>query len=250
MIGRETIEKWNRKMGLVENLSYGNPVSIMLSKGAVNEGLIRTYPIEKARQYLISLYDFDESQVELFGNNGVEKLRIILPRRKEMIVKVKKALDLCGYFCSVEDDYPYIEGWTYLNFEPKNQGDVNVYVRNMKRIYHVTHEKNMKKIMQIGLTPKFRKPLFSYPERIYLFVEDTSPDEIYSLTKQFSEVKGEEGKHCFIMIDVAKIPENVNFFLDPNYEFGIYTKENIPPTAFFEVLSDKFGTVFARRTDV
>ena len=237
MISNTTIDKWNNKVGLIENFSYGNPISIAIYKkeDVLNEGLIRTYPIEKTKEYLISLYDFDESQVEIINDNNVDKLRFIIPNNKNIINKVKKAMDLCGYFCSVEKEYPYIDNWVYLNFEPKNQDDVNDYVRGMKEIYHVTEENNIEKIMKIGLVPKFKNPLFSYPERVYLFMEETHPNEIYGLTKQFKDLKKDENKHCLLVIDVEKIPDNVNFYLDPNYRYGIYTKDNIPPTAIKEV---------------
>lgn len=236
MIKKEIIDKWNKKLGLIENLSYGNPISIALhNNGPLQEGLIRTYPIEKSREYLIKLYDFDENQVEIFNDNGVDKLRFIIPNNTNIITKVKKAMDLCGYFSSVEKEYPYIDKWVYLNFEPKNQDDVNDYVREMKVIYHVTQEKNVDKITKIGLTPRFKNPLFSYPERIYLFVEETPPDEIYGLTKQLKNVKNDEAKHYLLILDVTKIPNNVNFYLDPNYGYGLYTKDNIPPTAIKEV---------------
>lgn len=233
MISKSIIEKWNRKIGLIENFSYGNPISIAIYKkeDILNEGLIRTYPIEKTKEYLTKLYDFDESQIEIFNDNGIDKLRFILPNNKNIIDKVKKAMGLCGYFCSVEKDYPYIDKWVYLNFEPKNQDDVNRYVRGMKEIYHVTQEKHIEKIKNIGLIPKFKNPLFAYPERVYLFKENTPPDEIYALTKQFKEIKKDENKHCLLIINVEKIPDNVNFYLDPNYGYGIYTKDNIPPTA-------------------
>lgn len=237
MISKRIIKKWNEKRGVIENFSYGNPLSIAIheKRNFLEEGLIRTYPIEKTRKYIIDLYDFDDSQIEVFSNNKVEKLRVIIPNNENIIDKVKKAMDLCGYFCSVENDYPYIDKWIYLNFEPKNQEKVNEYVRTMKKIYHVTSEKNVEKISKIGLSPRFKNPLFSYPERVYLFVEDTPPDDIYSLTKQLKTVKRVEDKHCLLIIDVSKIPENIDFYLDPNYSYGIYTKDNIPPSAILEI---------------
>ena len=236
MIRKEIVDKWDKKLGLIENLSYGNPISIALyNNESLQEGLIRTYPIEKSREYLINLYDFDENQVEIFNDNGVDKLRIIIPNNTNIITKVKKAMDLCGYFSSVEKEYPYIDKWVYLNFEPKNQDDVNECVRKMKVIYHVTQEKNVDKIIKIGLTPRFKNPLFSYPERVYLFVEETPPEEIYSLTKQLKNIKNDETKHSLLILDVTRIPNNVNFYLDPNYGYGLYTKDNIPPTAIKEV---------------
>ena len=237
LIEKEIIEKWNKKQGLIENFSYGNPLSVALYENShsIQEGLIRTYPIGKTREYLINLYSFDESQVEIFNDNGVDKLRFIIPNNNNIILKIKKAMDLCGYFCSVEKEYPYIDKWIYLNFEPKNQNEVNEYVRNMKIIYHVTQEKNVDKIIKNGLTPRFKNPLFSYPERIYLFVEETPPDEIYNLTKQLKTVRKDEKKHCLLIIDVEKIPDNVSFYLDPNYGCGVYTKDNIPPSAIKEI---------------
>jgi hypothetical protein len=77
MISKSIIEKWNKKIGLIENFSYCNPISIAIYKkeDVLNEGLIRTYPIEKTKEYLTTLYDFDESQVEIFNDNGKLSLK-------------------------------------------------------------------------------------------------------------------------------------------------------------------------------
>ena len=233
MVKKNIIEKWNKKKGLIENISYDNPISI--KKQNLNEGLIRTYPIETSIKYVTKLYDLDESQIEVINDNGVDKIRIIVPNKEIFTKKIKKTLDLCGYFCSVHKDYPYIDNWCYMNFEPKKQDDVNQYVRNMSQIYHVTEEKNCEKISKIGLTPKFKNPLFTYPERIYLFSEETPPDEIYNLKNQFKALKKNGGKYCLIILEVSKIPNDVNFYLDPNYGYGIYTKDNIPPTAITQI---------------
>lgn len=234
-ISKPVIDKWNNTNALIESVSLGNPISMAIYKGKekLREGLIKTYPIQTARKYLQKLYDFDDSQLTIFKDNVIEKLRVVIPNKLDFSNKIKKAMDLCGYFCSRTDNYPHVDGWIYLLFEPKHQEEVNNYVRSMKHIYHVTPTKFLKKIQKIGLIPTFKNTFFSYPERIYFFIEETHPQEIYSLRNQMRINDNEQ--YCLLIIDVNKIPENVNFFIDPNYEYGIYTPNNIPPQAIIEV---------------
>lgn len=233
MISREIIEKWNKGFCMCENYTVDNPVAVAMMKGqdTLCEGLIRTYPIKTAQRYLNQLFSFDEGQTVIFKDNEIEKLRVVFPKNNTFSKRVKKAMDLCGYFCSRDADYPYIDGWCYLNFEPKNQDDVNSYVRAMNYIYHVTPEKYMKKIEKHGLIPSFKNKFFAYPERIYFFIDKTSPEEIYGLKQQ---LKQNNEKYCLLVIDVSKIPNNVSFYLDPNYTYGVYTKDNIPFSAIVE----------------
>ena len=231
---KNIINKWNNKKFLIESFSFGNPISMALlkEKKDLNEGLIRTHPIETVKRYLIKLYQFDDSQLQIFKDNKIEKLRIIIPNNNMFIEKIEKVMTLCGYFCSVKHDYPEVENWIYLNFEPKNQDDVNEYVRNMKYIFHVTPEKYINKIKKIGLKPTFKNKFFSYPDRVYFFINDTSPEEIYSLKNQ---LKQNNDKYCLLVIEVSKIPDNVNSYLDPNFEYGIYTNDNIPNGSIVEM---------------
>lgn len=80
---------------------------------------------------------------------------------------------------------------------------------------------------QIVIFNKF----FAYPEHTYCFIEKTSPEEIYNLKQQ---LKQNEEEYCLLVLDVSRISETVCFHLDPNYKYGIYTKDNIPPTAIIE----------------
>lgn len=234
MLSSETIEKWNKKYCIYENYTIDNPVAVAIMNGQdiICEGLIRTYPIKTAQHYAQKLFSLDEGQIVIFSDNNIEKMRIIIPQNKMFIERIKKAMDLCGYFCSREDEYPYIDKWSYLHFEPKNQDDVNDYVRSMKYIYHVTPVKYLNKIRKIGLKPSFKNKFFAYPERTYCFIEKTSPEEIYNLKQQLRQ---NEEEYCLLVLDVSRISETVCFYLDPNYKYGIYTKDNIPPTAIIEV---------------
>lgn len=230
----DIIDKWNKKHYLIENVTFDNPLSIRISQGQnrITEGLIKTYPIGITKRYLQKLYGFDEGQIEIYENNSIEKIRIIIPNKETFIDKIKSTLNLCGYFCSKEGNYPYIDNWVYLNFEPKIQSNVNDYVRQMSYIYHVTPSKYINKIAKIGLKPNFKNNFFTYPDRVYFFVNETIPNEIYQLKQQ---LKQNNEKYSLLIIDVSKMPEHINFFLDPNYDYGIYTNDNIPPDCIIEI---------------
>ena len=94
---KNIINKWNNKKFLIESFSFGNPISMALlkEKKDLNEGLIRTHPIETVKRYLIKLYQFDDSQLQIFKDNKIEKLRIIIPNNNMFIEKIEKVMTLC-----------------------------------------------------------------------------------------------------------------------------------------------------------
>lgn len=40
-----------------------------------------------------------------------------------------------------------------------------------------------------------------------------------------------EGKYKIFILDVDKIPNNVKLYYDPAFTYGVFTPNNVPPTA-------------------
>lgn len=76
--------------------------------------------------------------------------------------------------------------------------------------------------------------MFSYPERVFFFKGDTPFNEIlYQCIDFNNHIKNKLNNDVYtiFIVDTKKIPNNVNFHTDLAYPYGIYTNDNIPPSA-------------------
>ena len=222
--------------------SFDNPLSIMLLGG-----LIIFYPPSKVRKFILKRYVISDSDVAIKEDDKNAIMVRILPDKSEDLVnELIRAMNLCGYYLSLprpeivsywferEKESPLV-----LQFEPK-YGDTmkRDVIGNERELLHITQRKNLDKIYFNGLVPKSNNNLFNYPERIYLLKGSTPVIDIVELgllLKNVYNIKSEDdpsSKYCIIHIDLKKVPDNVKFFTDINYsKYGIYTMDNIPPSA-------------------
>lgn len=231
--------------------SFDNPLSIMLLGG-----LIISYPPSKVRNYILKRYDISDSDVVIKGDDkNVIMVRILPNKSEDLVNELIRAMNLCGYYLSL----PRPENISYwferekesplvLQFEP-NYGDTmkRDVIGNERELLHITQRKNIDKIYFNGLVSKSNNNLFKHPERIYLLKGSTPVIDIVELgllLKNVYNIKSEEdpaSKYCIIHIDLKRVPDNVKFFTDINYnKNGLYTMDNIPPSAisgvsYFEI---------------
>lgn len=92
-------------------------------------------------------------------------------------------------------------------------------------LYHVTDEKHINKIKQIGLTPKSNKMIDNHPDRIYLF---GSIDDINSFISNKSYYV-EDFNPVKLKINIKSLPK-IKLYKDPKYTNidAYYTYDNIP----------------------
>ena len=116
--------------------------------------------------------------------------------------------------------------------EAKFQDEVSM----PKILYHVTPTKNVKKIMNIGLSAKSQcATIFNYPERVYLL--NISEDKVLNACKNYAKQSGKRYDSWTILkIDTAKT-KNV-YYKDMNVpnNIAVWTGEPISPSAitFFD----------------
>lgn len=221
--------------------NFGNPLTLYLNNTkALNEGIFKTYPLKKVKKYIMDMFDLpdDNVQISLSEQNNLYFMFVVLPNVNGLINNVIKAMALCGYFCSYKD---IIDNGNkiYLQFEPKHQDNANEEVRSMKYIYHVSPEYNKTKILQNGFSPKAKNSLFTYPDRVYFFKQNSTENDITDLVNQmnrFNNSAGNKNKYIVFVLSIDKIPNNVNFYLDGNYENGVYTNDNIPPSSIIDMI--------------
>lgn len=221
--------------------SFGNIFNIneTVKENPLLEGIFRTYKPEKVLKYLEKRYG-DAAIVNIFDGDNEEKIFLIKTGDVDYNQNIiDKDMALCGYFPS------YVEknnGQRTIQYEPRHQNAVNDIVQDAEYIFHITKTNRVKKILNIGLTPKTHNKKFNYPDRVYFFLKEPSYKEWLDIIEEFysAELKAYkmrqtnnlpyEGSYTVLSIDTGKI-KNTNFFYDPNAENCVYTYDNIPPEA-------------------
>lgn len=138
--------------------------------------------------------------------------------------------------------------WKLYIFEPKNQKNEASNIRKSKYLYHITPIKNLKSIQENGFIPHSReqemKGYVCYPERTFFLPSvENKIDNIVMVERMalqlFNHIPGKTFKtpseYAIFTIDMRKIPENIEMFYDPDSDYGIYVKENIPATCISDV---------------
>lgn len=197
-----------------------------------------TVDIDIVRKSLNDKYLFADFQFGIKLSNDV-KYAIIIADVGDNLKMINKDMERYGYFFSHCKEFK-LHGmdWIALQFEPYVQDNVNYIVRNnMKFVYHITPVSNLKSILKTGLKPKSKNFEFKYPERLF-FVKDNVSEEMRDLLSKKlmkNNKKYDKKGYCELKIDVSKIPDNVDFFNDPLYEYGLYCEDKIPKDAIVDV---------------
>lgn len=216
----------------------------------LEEGLIKTTQIEEAiyilkKQFSNWIFEFEK---------GAKDFTIeILKSKGEINIadyeKLKTLLNNLGYFISyielhaenfrVKDRYSdkivsnaFQNTKThsiYLKCEAKFDQRVN---KIPNTLYHIAPLRNWEKIQKIGLVPKSRSKKAYHPERVYVGKNEKHTLE---LATKFYETTGIKD-WALLKIDTDLIPgDYLRLYYDPNYKYGYYTMNNIPPQAIEKI---------------
>ena len=138
----------------------------------------------------------------------------------------------CGLYVATKDIIPQ-DGDHVFKFmiEPKfSDRDFELNkCPGIKTLYHLTPSSNVEKILRIGLNPRSSNAIFNYPDRIYLGLDPHNLEHVLWPAMKARGVKG--GARTILEIDITKIPSKNRFKVDPNYPDGLFTSDNIPPSA-------------------
>lgn len=95
-------------------------------------------------------------------------------------------------------------------------------------VYHVTPDIHLEKIKRIGLTPRSHAKKEAHPDRIYCSINRDKAIEIASMLARHETDKVKT--YTLIAINLNAI-KNVKWYTDPMFTGGVYTNQNIPPSA-------------------
>lgn len=212
-----------------------------LNYDKVEEEANSSRPLSEVKADMMAKYQWDPWQFTINRLANNIEVALLIPNFGQNISTVISDMNKNGYFKGYERDVP-ICGLPYkeLRFEPLYQESERNTVLNLGMIFHSTHKDNIPNILQNGLIPYSKNPKFSYPKRVYFskFVSDIR--HICDITKQLADVNNTNVlDYCIITIDTKKIPENVDFYLGPIYENGIFTNDIIPPECIMNVKTFK-----------
>ena len=217
----------------------------------LKEGLIKTVPIGEAvfilkKQFPDWIFDYTKDDKDFV----IEIYRIKNAIKSEDFNKLLPLLNNLGYFISymeiygddnleIKDKYneeivsnafqnPKIHS-LFLECEAKFDQKVN---KIPDVLYHITPLKNWDKIQKIGLTPRSRSKKSYHPERVYLGKDEKHTLDLASKFYQIGGVKD----WVLLKINTDMVPGGyLKLYYDPNYKYGYYTLNNIPPQALEKI---------------
>jgi hypothetical protein len=223
----------------------------------LKEGLIKTTPVGEAiniikKSFPNWFFQYDKGDKDF----TIEILRIKEGIQPEYFEKLLPLLNNLGYFIS------YIE--IYSNWDPITKNAVEIKDKYNEKIvknafqnpkthsiylsceakfdqkvnkipeflYHVAPLRNWEKIQQTGLVPKSRSKKAYHPERVYLGKDEKSTIDLASKFYQTTGLKD----WILLQIDTNTVPgDYLKLYYDPNYKYGYYTLNNIPPQSIEKI---------------
>lgn len=213
-----------------------------LLETALNEGLIKTQGayatksiIERNHKLVRVLYVDDDETVL-----GLEiRLKVLKPGELDSILKLVNNL---GWFPSIYitnvsgEKTKFVDNNKFKE-DVKDAGIVSIKLEKKfdpvrktthgSDYFHVARQKVLPKIEKNGLVPRSKSKIGFHPERIYLARGYNKALEILEMLYQHDE---SEPLWVMFQVDITKVP-NIELRNDPNFEGGVYTLQNIPPSA-------------------
>lgn len=258
----EIIHRWENYIdenNIVEYHNFIPSLSIFDNSKDINqiidEGLIHTYPVDKVKTKIVTdcwLNPEDVIPQVRTSING-DKITLIFVVIDKYDSSEKKGdiitqMNRYGYFLA-RDFQPHRQFPNRLlgMFEPKFTNKINDELRQSCRyLYHTAPFILLNKIQTIGLTPRTKNSQYKYPPRVFFMRGDKMDSEQIRHLGNVQKARNnsardtnnpkENYQHCLIKLDLSKIPNNVNFYNDPNSHGGIFTYDNISPTAIVDII--------------
>ena len=199
----------------------------------INEGLISSYPVsfisEKLKRYGMIMRDSDYKIILFtvsFDKERFDNLKSELASYGWYIATVKT-----GNITSKDYNLEKSVGSVFF-IEAKFQDKTLVKSSAvLKTLYHATPTKNVKKIMNVGLSARSQRvTIFNYPKRVYLL--NISEDKVVNVCKNYVKQSGKRYNNWTILkIDTTKT-KNV-YYKDINVpnNVAVWTGEPISPSA-------------------
>lgn len=226
---------------IFNGFSFDDRLSLML-----NEGIFSTYSVDDTITYIRRHFKIPNLFIEkIYGADKTERIQVIIPTMGDNYETLKRAFNLCGYYRAVpsceDKDIPK-NAYVLMQFEPLRRKPSTDVLKGETTLIHVTRAERAESIRRKGFVPHSKNKAFAYPERIY-FVKGSFESVLDKIARMLLSAEEfalyNSGGHidrefAYIFVDVGKLPPQVQFHTDSNFNGGFYTEDYIPP----EVISD------------
>ena len=191
----------------------------------------RTCSIEEVTKIGRSLLGLDPGWVKtLIAANKIETCVLILDKFDNInfIIEGMKAFGWSFSYdkTTIKDQRVFKS----LHFDPMFQDVVNEEIKNCSLLKHWTPFYNFNSIMQNGLIPKSNNFIFSYPPKIHLIKGMADNYQIMKIGSQLclaNKDSRNDKNYVLLNINTKELLDKIDFFYDPRYEWGYYTKQPI-----------------------
>lgn len=217
-----------------EIFEQDNPLAIKYFEGrkAINEGLIKTYPINNTVRYIKRLFGLRDNQINVINKGDIHKILVMYENTPEKKNQMKKAMNLCGYEIANENT-ENIYNVVYQMYTQKFSDSLTYELKKkMEFLIHITPSYNKEKILQQGFVSKSKNEIFTYGNEVFFFTQDAPiihiVDQVY---QKDCKIRNNLNKHRYTLFKISlnKVPDNIKFEIDPNLDFAVRTKDNLSP---------------------
>lgn len=215
---------------------YDHKISFINETYYINEVATKTYDVKYTINEMKTLFGFEDWQLKGYFNPGIQvKLMVIIGNIYDNKESLIKAMESYGWSFAFESLKKIInngieEQWIMLHFDPMFQKSVNDEISLHPILFHWTPEYNIENIKKEGLIPKSDNYIFKYPPKIHLMKGTISNSEKLKFGRILCIAnKDPRNNKNYILIDIdtRKIPYHIDYFYDPRYKYGYYTKDKI-----------------------
>ena len=227
----------------VNHIQFSKEFMGKQNDNVIQEGLIKTYDIQKVKKYITYKFDLSQEQFVIHTRTlqgvNIELCMVILDKTvdKTFVGQLKHDMNACGYFLCTTPKYD--RDYLLLVFEPHFTTDItNTVMSNYEYLYHATPTLYVNKILKQGLIPKGKNSLFFYPDRIYCIASNNITQNEVNAMKNVQAQRAstnpyDNNEYTILKIDVGQLPKNIKFFVDPMSldVNAVLTHDNIPPQA-------------------
>ena len=121
-----------------------------------------------------------------------------------------------------------------IGFDPMCQEAIDDVKERWKVLYHLSPKYNEESIMKNGLVPSTRNKFFKYPPRTYLITPNIPMSELEKLASNLNKFEKDNengGVFTIYRIKTNQIPDDVELFYDPRFDYSVYSTKPIPTSA-------------------
>ena len=211
---------------------FGGPFMLIEGKIELNEPQpTRTYSVEDVTKEARIKLGLDPGWIkaEIWANK-IETCVLTLDKfdNVNFIIEGMKAFgwSLARKLITIRDGRYFVS----LRFDPTFQDVVNDEIEKCSLLKHWTPSYNFNSIMQNGLIPKSNNFIFSYPPKIHLIKGTADNYEIMNIGKQLCIANKDprnDKNYILLNINAKDLLDKIDFFYDPRYDWGYYTKQPI-----------------------